>query len=143
MWSRFVKSGFTAERDHRHISKISGLLWAKLTPDEKEPWKALYQLEKLRHARLYPNYKFRPMQRKKPRQRRVTRRNGPEEEARNEAFVELTYSGHSVPVLNTFVREFDKLSASAAATRKSSSSRGKRASPLSVCAVHCRPTTFS
>lgn len=142
-WHRFVQSGFTAEKDHRHLSKIAGLLWKKLTPQEKRPWLALYELEKRRHTRMYPDYRYRPMQREKPAKKRATQRNGPEEQARNETFAELVYSGHDVPVLDTFVREFDKRRtstvAAASATGKPPSLRRKRAAPLPVGAIQCHP----
>ena len=37
-----------------------GNLWSKCAPEEKNHWKALYEEEKIRHAKQYPGYRYQP-----------------------------------------------------------------------------------
>ncbi|CAE6526735.1 unnamed protein product [Rhizoctonia solani] len=48
------------ENDHRHISKIIGEIWNKLSPNERLIWEQKAELEKERHSRMYPGYRYKP-----------------------------------------------------------------------------------
>ncbi|KZV90907.1 hypothetical protein EXIGLDRAFT_598613, partial [Exidia glandulosa HHB12029] len=59
----FVKRGVvpaSVERDHRNISRIAGRTWRLMTPEQKRPWELLAAREKADHARMYPDYKYKP-----------------------------------------------------------------------------------
>ncbi|KAG8730812.1 hypothetical protein FRC11_005753 [Ceratobasidium sp. 423] len=49
------------ENDHRHISKIIGELWNKLPPSERLIWEQKADIEKERHSRMYPGYRYKPV----------------------------------------------------------------------------------
>ncbi|ORZ13183.1 high mobility group box domain-containing protein, partial [Absidia repens] len=46
--------------NHRDISKIIAKWWRQATAEEKEPYVKKAALEKIKHARQYPTYKFMP-----------------------------------------------------------------------------------
>ncbi|KAH7333914.1 hypothetical protein B0J17DRAFT_117933 [Rhizoctonia solani] len=48
------------ENDHRHISKIIGEIWNKLAPTERLIWEQKADIEKERHSRQYPGYRYKP-----------------------------------------------------------------------------------
>ncbi|CAE6488424.1 unnamed protein product [Rhizoctonia solani] len=48
------------ENDHRHISKIIGEIWNKLAPTERLIWEQKADIEKARHSRQYPGYRYKP-----------------------------------------------------------------------------------
>ncbi|KAF8734389.1 high mobility group, partial [Rhizoctonia solani] len=48
------------ENDHRHISKIIGEIWNKLSPAERLIWEQKADIEKERHSRKYPGYRYKP-----------------------------------------------------------------------------------
>ncbi|KAJ7596772.1 hypothetical protein C8J56DRAFT_296635 [Mycena floridula] len=48
------------ERDHRQISRIAGLCWNRLSPEEKRPWEDAAAQRKALHAKENPDYKYRP-----------------------------------------------------------------------------------
>ncbi|CAE6442043.1 unnamed protein product [Rhizoctonia solani] len=48
------------ENDHRHISKIIGEIWNKLSPAERLIWEQKADIEKERHSRMYPGYRYKP-----------------------------------------------------------------------------------
>ncbi|KAJ6627013.1 high mobility group box domain-containing protein, partial [Mycena sp. CBHHK59/15] len=50
----------TVEADHRHISRIIGHCWSELSEEEKFEWRVKADIEKLEHAKMYPNYRFTP-----------------------------------------------------------------------------------
>ena len=45
------------------LSKRAAEAWHQLSPEEKNRFKELADMEKEEHARLYPNYRFKPMKR--------------------------------------------------------------------------------
>lgn len=47
--------------DHRHISRIVSHLWESLSAPDKKYWQDLAQEKKDEHARLYPDYRFKPV----------------------------------------------------------------------------------
>ncbi|KAK2463222.1 hypothetical protein APHAL10511_004877 [Amanita phalloides] len=60
--SRRVKRG-TETPAEKSLSKRAAEAWHQLSDEEKNYFKALADQERLEHARLYPNYRFRPMKR--------------------------------------------------------------------------------
>ncbi|CUA74330.1 similar to S69204 pheromone response factor 1-smut fungus (Ustilago maydis) [Rhizoctonia solani] len=60
------------ENDNRHISKIMGELWNKVSPAERLIWEQKADIEKERHSRMYPNYRYRPTKPNGIVKRRVT-----------------------------------------------------------------------
>jgi len=59
-------------RDHRHISRIAGMCWKKLSPEEQRPYQFRAKLEKERHALENPGYKYSPVVRKQKSARKKT-----------------------------------------------------------------------
>ncbi|KAF8597703.1 hypothetical protein BDV93DRAFT_610236 [Ceratobasidium sp. AG-I] len=48
------------ENDHRHISKIIGEIWNSLPPPERLVWEQRADVEKEKHSRMYPGYRYKP-----------------------------------------------------------------------------------
>ncbi|KAG9088586.1 hypothetical protein FRC06_001959 [Ceratobasidium sp. 370] len=48
------------ENDHRHISKIIGEIWNTLPPAERLIWEQKADVEKEKHHRMYPGYRYKP-----------------------------------------------------------------------------------
>ncbi|KEP51041.1 HMG (high mobility group) box protein [Rhizoctonia solani 123E] len=65
------------ENDHRHISKIIGEIWNKLSPAERLIWEQKADIEKERHSRMYPDYRYKPAKPDGVVKRRVTCRGAP------------------------------------------------------------------
>ncbi|GAA5890317.1 hypothetical protein JCM8208_002777 [Rhodotorula glutinis] len=65
----------------QHISMIVSQVWNQLKPEEKEYWDEKARLAKEEHARLHPDYRYRPQQRT---QETVRRRKKPEPKDRNQ-----------------------------------------------------------
>ncbi|KDR85237.1 hypothetical protein GALMADRAFT_340474 [Galerina marginata CBS 339.88] len=69
----------SVEHDNRHISRIIGHCWNKLSEEEKLVWRRKADLEKLAHLRKHPDYRFTPTVRtRKPLKRKVNRNGGEE-----------------------------------------------------------------
>ncbi|KAI8388630.1 uncharacterized protein BYT42DRAFT_611652 [Radiomyces spectabilis] len=47
--------------NHRDISKIIAKWWREASEEEKAPYRERARLAKIEHAKLYPNYKYRPV----------------------------------------------------------------------------------
>lgn len=76
--SHAVKTGLVPEdmeKDHRNISRIVSHMWNSLGEADRGTWQQEAQREKEEHARLYPDYKYKPTSRKdgKSTQRNVNR----------------------------------------------------------------------
>lgn len=56
--------------DHRHISRITSHLWKSLPRAEKGYWERKALAKKAEHLRLHPEYKYKPVYRKKEEVRR-------------------------------------------------------------------------
>ncbi|KZT40959.1 hypothetical protein SISSUDRAFT_968301, partial [Sistotremastrum suecicum HHB10207 ss-3] len=59
--SDFVKKKIIppdVERNHKNISTIAGIVWRKMTPEEKHPWEGLAIIESDRHKAMYPGYRY-------------------------------------------------------------------------------------
>ena len=50
------------ESDHRNLSRIAGKIWRGMKKDQQKPWIDLALKEKERHAKMYPGYKYTPVQ---------------------------------------------------------------------------------
>lgn len=48
------------ERDHRNLSRIAGMMWTSMGPEQREPWVAMARKEKQAHADRFPNYRYKP-----------------------------------------------------------------------------------
>lgn len=95
----------TVEHDHRHISRIIGHCWNKMSEVEKDEWRAKALQEKLEHERKYPGYRFQPTPRtKRPLKRRV-KRNGLDDLARCEKLADLLLSGKTGDELSAAIIE--------------------------------------
>ncbi|KAI0078481.1 HMG-box, partial [Panus rudis PR-1116 ss-1] len=51
----------SAERDHREISRMAGIMWKAMSPAERAPFKQKADEVKRRHMLLYPDYKYSPV----------------------------------------------------------------------------------
>lgn len=52
------------ERDNRNVSRIAGRLWNDLSEEQRAPFRKMAGEAKVRHAQLYPEYKYTPTFRK-------------------------------------------------------------------------------
>ena len=50
------------ENDHRNLSRIAGKIWRGMKKEQQKPWIDLALQEKERHAKMYPGYKYAPVQ---------------------------------------------------------------------------------
>jgi len=82
------------ERDNRNVSRIAGRYWNELSEAERAPFRCMAEEAKLRHAQLYPEYRYSPGSQKKPKvsQRRSQRSAEVENEKCNKV-VELLLGG--------------------------------------------------
>ncbi|KAH6917139.1 hypothetical protein BKA70DRAFT_1486596 [Coprinopsis sp. MPI-PUGE-AT-0042] len=88
-----AKINRTVEHDHRHISRIIGHCWNKMSEDEKDVWRQKALNEKAAHERKYPGYRFCPTARTKKPVKRKVKRNGAVDLARCEKLADLLLSG--------------------------------------------------
>lgn len=54
----------SVERDNRNVSRIAGRLWNDLSDEKRAPFRKMADDAKMRHAQLYPEYKYTPSFRK-------------------------------------------------------------------------------
>jgi len=83
----------SVERDHRHISRIIGYYWNKMTEAEKDVWRRKAEQEKMDHLRKYPGYRFTPTVRTKRPAKRNVKRNGAEDLMRCQLLADLLILG--------------------------------------------------
>ncbi|KAM6498328.1 High mobility group box domain containing protein [Amanita muscaria] len=83
----------SVERDHRHISRIIGYYWNKMTEAEKDIWRRKAEQEKMDHLRKYPGYRFTPTVRTKRPAKRNVKRNGAEDLLRCQLLADLLILG--------------------------------------------------
>lgn len=50
------------ESNHRNLSRIAGKIWRGMKKEQQKPWIDLALKEKERHAKMYPGYKYAPVQ---------------------------------------------------------------------------------
>ena len=48
------------EKDHRNLSRIAGIVWKEMSPEQRAPWVMMAQREKREHAERYPTYRYKP-----------------------------------------------------------------------------------
>ena len=69
------------EKDHRNISRIISHMWRSLSEDERKLWDQAAAVEKERHRKQHPDYKYRPaLQRAQVQRRNVRRLSGAEQQ---------------------------------------------------------------
>ncbi|KAI6133355.1 hypothetical protein EDD16DRAFT_1699471 [Pisolithus croceorrhizus] len=54
----------SVERDNRNVSRIAGRIWNDLSDEQRAPFRKMADEAKMRHAQLYPDYKYTPSFRK-------------------------------------------------------------------------------
>jgi len=84
----------SVERDNRNVSRIAGRYWNELTNEQRAPFRKMAEEAKVRHAELYPEYKYAPTFRKanKTAQRR-SKRTSEDVNARCKKVAELLIDG--------------------------------------------------
>ncbi|KZT22099.1 hypothetical protein NEOLEDRAFT_1181163 [Neolentinus lepideus HHB14362 ss-1] len=81
------------ERDHRHISRIAGFVWNKMSDEERKPFVTKAREVKEQHAKYYPDYKYSPTCSKGKGTKRRVRRDGAEDQARCATVANLVLQG--------------------------------------------------
>ncbi|KAJ7456440.1 hypothetical protein FB451DRAFT_1048085, partial [Mycena latifolia] len=114
-WAK-QKISKTVEVDHRHISRIVGILWNELSEDEKRVFRVKADLEKLEHQKLYPTYRFTPTVRAQKPVKRKVRRNGAKDLNRCREVAGLLMAGKQGDELEKAVLDLDKEAESRPAT---------------------------
>jgi len=46
--------------DHRELSKFAGVMWRKMSDNQKKPWFEKAEEERRHHSRIYPGYRYSP-----------------------------------------------------------------------------------
>jgi len=105
------------ETDHGSLSKIIGTIWRSLPPESKRVWEALAQKTKADHKRDHPDYRYRPIHKKKDPnaevpKRRTGRARGRQpypipDEQRIDDLSQLLLDGHKGEDLAEAVRQLD------------------------------------
>ncbi|KAG2023197.1 specific transcriptional repressor [Coprinopsis cinerea AmutBmut pab1-1] len=93
------------EHDHRHISRIIGHCWNKMSEEEKNVWRRKADEEKIEHEKKYPGYRFCPIQRTKKPIKRKVKRNGEEDLIRCERLADLLLAGKQGDELSDAIKE--------------------------------------
>ncbi|KAJ7139533.1 hypothetical protein C8R44DRAFT_727576 [Mycena epipterygia] len=129
-WAK-QKISKNVEVDHRHISRIVGILWNELPDAEKNDFRVKAELEKLEHQRLYPNYRFTPTVRAQKPLKRKVQRNGEKDLTRCREVAGLLLAGKQGDELEQAVMNLDKEAESDAQTVPAYSGRSAapRAAP--------------
>ncbi|KAI6045148.1 hypothetical protein EDC04DRAFT_204315 [Pisolithus marmoratus] len=52
------------ERDNRNVSRIAGSIWRDFSEEQRAPFRKMAEETKMRHAQLYPEYRYTPSFRK-------------------------------------------------------------------------------
>ncbi|KAJ7596841.1 hypothetical protein C8J56DRAFT_298696 [Mycena floridula] len=117
----------TVERDHRHVSRILGHIWAQLPKEEKDEWKRKAEAEKAAHLKKYPGYRFSPTPRAgKPLKRNVNR-NGTEDMMRCRQVAAFILAGKEGDDLEVAVKDIDSVMPPPA--KKTRAKKAKRPTP--------------
>ncbi|KAI0762559.1 hypothetical protein C8Q74DRAFT_161803 [Fomes fomentarius] len=95
------------ERDHRMISRIIAEMWKNGPRAQKEYYQHKAAMEKEKHDREYPGYRFAPQQRAAPPKRRKVKRNGKEDKDRCKLMAGLLLEGKTGEDLKAAVDQFD------------------------------------
>ncbi|TFK40920.1 hypothetical protein BDQ12DRAFT_733281 [Crucibulum laeve] len=102
----------TVEKDHRHISRIIGHCWNKLSEEEKSVWRRKAEQEKAEHIQRYPDYRFAPHIRAKKPVKRRGKRNGADELLRCQQVADLLLAGKQGDELAHAVKNMNPLATS-------------------------------
>ncbi|KAG1743821.1 hypothetical protein EDB19DRAFT_541463 [Suillus lakei] len=88
------------ECDHRNLSRIAGKIWRGMKKEQQKPWIDLALKEKERHAKMYPGYKYMPVQQtskqRKVKSDRIAKEERELESRRAELSSVLVQRGHDV-----------------------------------------------
>ncbi|KAJ6573972.1 hypothetical protein DFH09DRAFT_384471 [Mycena vulgaris] len=106
-WAK-QKISKNVEVDHRHISRIVGILWNELSEEGKKDFRIKAELEKLEHQRLYPTYRFTPTVRAQKPLKRKVQRNGAKDLNRCREVAGLLMAGKQGDELEQAVMTLDK-----------------------------------
>ncbi|KAK0208045.1 hypothetical protein DFS33DRAFT_1300882 [Desarmillaria ectypa] len=120
------------EHDSRHLSRIIGELWKKLSPEEKEYYYRRADDEKIKHRGLYPNYSYQPKKRTTPPKKRNTKRNSPADITRSKDIAHLLSAGKTGSDLEDAVRKMSPITATPQAQVKVEPPKNKRVSRKST-----------
>jgi hypothetical protein len=86
------------ESDHRNLSRIAGKIWRGMKKEQQKPWIDLALKEKECHAKMYPGYKYTPVQnsskQKKVKRNRLDKEERELESRRAELSSVLVQRGH-------------------------------------------------
>ncbi|KAF5392560.1 hypothetical protein D9757_002113 [Collybiopsis confluens] len=120
------------ERDHRHISRIVGHLWNNMSEEDKSPYRAMAEKERLEHQRKYPGYRFSPGTRTSKPVKRNVKRNSQRDLARSHRVAELLKAGIEGRELESALKEVNLESIEAFSPTPESSSPSPSPSPAAA-----------
>lgn len=111
--SSFIKNQHVSsdvETNHSTLSKIIGLTWQNLPPEERQIWHAKAKIALEEHKRKFPQYAFRPLHTKGKgaAEKRKVREVGPKDVKRCEKIAELLVEGKKGAELDAAIAEFDR-----------------------------------
>lgn len=111
--SHFIKSQHVSsdvETNHSTLSKIIGLTWQNLPPEERQTWHARAKIALEEHKRKFPQYTFRPLHTKGKgaAEKRKVREVGPKDLKRCQKIAELLVEGKKGAELDAAIAEFDR-----------------------------------
>lgn len=111
--SSFIKNQHVSsdvETNHSTLSKIIGLTWQNLPPEERQIWHAKAKIALEEHKRKFPQYTFRPLHTKGKgaAEKRKVREVGPKDLKRCEKIAELLVEGKKGAELDAAIAEFDR-----------------------------------
>lgn len=111
--SSFIKNQHVSsdvETNHSTLSKIIGLTWQNLPPEERQIWHAKAKVALEEHKRKFPQYAFRPLHTKGKgaAEKRKVREVGPKDLKRCEKIAELLVEGKKGAELDAAIAEFDR-----------------------------------
>lgn len=97
------------EHDHRIISRIIGMCWKQLPPEEKKVWFDKAAEEKRAHKLKYPDYRFRPQYGAEPKQKRNVKRNGPKDLRRCAALADAIVKGKQADEIKEIAKTYEEM----------------------------------
>ncbi|KAJ6510129.1 hypothetical protein C8R47DRAFT_1208174 [Mycena vitilis] len=96
------------EDNHQNLSIAAAVVWKSLTDEERSPYIAQAEVEKLEHRRMYPNYRFAPVARPKKDVKRDQRRAGVQDVNRCREIARLLLAGKHGRTLEEAVWHLDE-----------------------------------
>ncbi|KAK0556329.1 hypothetical protein OC846_001284 [Tilletia horrida] len=83
-----------SEKDQSNASRIAGMMWRSIGEEQRQNWYAVAEAKKAEHARLFPDYKYKPSKRENNApKRRMKKKSGAEEHCAQVADVILKRNG--------------------------------------------------